>query len=307
MWNVTNRIGRGLFGAVAIGLALVAAVPAMGQDGDKLNIIVFGAHPDDAELKVGGTAAKWAALGHRVKFVSVTNGDIGHFEMAGGPLALRRAGEVEASANVLGIEVEVLDNHDGELLPTLEVRKVLIKLMREWKADLVISHRPNDYHPDHRYTGVLVQDAAFMVTVPFIVPETPRLEKNPVFMYMWDHFQKPNPIDPAVFVPIDDTIETKLEALSLMTSQFAEWAPWHVGRLNEVPADDAGKKEYIKNNWRARYDSLTARYTDELKAIYGREAENIAYIEAFELCEYGHQPTREELARLFPFAKFAKE
>ena len=130
--------------------------------------------PIDAEYKAGGVAAKWAAAGHRVKFVSVTNGDIGHWQIAGGPLAVRRKAEVQRAAKLLGIETEVLDIHDGELLPSLENRRTITRLIRDWKADIVMSHRPNDYHPDHRYTGVLVQDAAFMVTVPFFCPERRR-------------------------------------------------------------------------------------------------------------------------------------
>src|SRR5205809_3096908 len=85
-----------------------------------LRIIAFGAHPDDSELKASGVAALWASQGHKVKFVAMTNGDIGHFKMAGAPLAKRRLAEVKECARILGIETEVLDIHDGELEPTLE-------------------------------------------------------------------------------------------------------------------------------------------------------------------------------------------
>ena len=164
----------------AFSLALLAlGVQTMAQEepqqDEPLRIIVFGAHPDDCELKVGGTAARWAKQGHKVKFVSMTNGDIGHHEMAGGPLAQRRTAEVQKCAEILGIETEVLDIHDGELMPTLENRRTVTRLIREWEADLVLSHRPNDYHPDHRYTGILVQDAAFMVIVPYFCPDVPAL------------------------------------------------------------------------------------------------------------------------------------
>lgn len=157
------------------------------EDG-KLRIICFGAHPDDCELPAGGVAAMWAARGHHVKFVSVTNGDIGHWREAGGPLARRRTAEVERAARILGITTQVLDIHDGELLPTLENRRTLTRLIRQWKADIVMSHRPNDYHPDHRYTGILVQDSAYMVTVPFFCPDTPILRTNPVFLFYPDRF-----------------------------------------------------------------------------------------------------------------------
>src|SRR5689334_4197861 len=187
-----------------------------------LRIIVFGAHPDDAEFKAGGTAAKWAKLGHKVKLVSVTNGDIGHWQTAGGPLALRRAAEAQACAKILGVTSQVLDIHDGELLPTLEHRRTITRLIRGWQADIVISHRPWDYHPDHRYVGVLVQDAAFMVTVPFFCPDTPPLKRNPVFLFSSDAFQKPYAFRPDVIVSLDDVFEQKLTAIHELESQVYE-------------------------------------------------------------------------------------
>jgi len=195
---MNQTISRGGFRTVVAALAAVAVLwGSAGADDGKLRIIVFGAHPDDCEIRAGGVAAMWAAQGHHVKFVSTTNGDIGHWQMAGGPLAQRRKAEVEHAARILGIETEVLDIHDGELMPTLENRRLITRLIREWKADIVITHRPNDYHPDHRYTGILVQDAAYMVTVPFFCPDVPPLSRNPVFLYSSDRFQKPNPFDPA--------------------------------------------------------------------------------------------------------------
>ncbi|HEU5118105.1 MAG TPA: PIG-L family deacetylase [Isosphaeraceae bacterium] len=267
-----------------------------------LRIIVFGAHPDDCELKAGGSAARWAALGHKVKFVSVTNGDIGHHELAGGPLARRRSAEVKKCAKILGIETEVLDNHDGELLPTLENRKTLTRLIREWKADLVLTPRPNDYHPDHRYTGILVQDAAFMVIVPSFCPDTPALRKNPVFMYLEDGFQKPNPFEPSVVVPIDTTIDKKLACVDALESQFYEWNPWLFGYLEEVPKDRNARFEWLKGRYGARFASTADRFRDKLVEELGPEkGKAVKYAEAFELCEYGSQPSDDELKTLFPF------
>jgi len=216
-------------------MALGSRAPAA-EDG-KIRVIVFGAHPDDCELDAGGTAARWAKLGHAVKFVSVTNGDIGHHEMAGATLARRRTAEVQRCAEILGITTEVLDNHDGELMPTLENRQKLIRLIREWKADLVLSPRPYDYHPDHRNTSLLVQDAAYMVTVPFICPDVPYLKKNPVFMYYEDRFQQPYPTVADMVVAIDPVIEKKLDALATMESQFLEGgANGHEGLMPRTPA-----------------------------------------------------------------------
>lgn len=289
-----------LVGVLALGVGLVATDAAAEQE--PLRIIAFGAHPDDCELKVGGVAAKWAALGHKVKFVSVTNGDIGHFEMAGGPLAQRRTAEVEEAAKVLGIETQVLDHHDGELLPTLEIRKELIRIIRDWQADVVITHRPNDYHPDHRYTSILVQDGAYMVTVPFICPDTPPLKKNPVYLYMWDRFEKPYRFKPDVVVAIDEVIETKLEALSRITSQFLEWSPWMSGYLSAVPEDPEEAKAWLIDRFRMYLKGPVPSLRDALATWYGADkAESIEYVEAFEVCEYGRQPSEKELRTLFPF------
>ena len=207
--------------------------------GCAMRIIVFGAHPDDCELEAGGTAARWSRLGYKVKFVSVTNGDIGHHELAGAILARRRTDEVKKCAEILGIETEVLDIHDGELLPTLENRRIITRKIREWQADVVIAHRPNDYHPDHRYTGILVQDAAFMVIVPSFCPDVPALRKNPVFLYTEDDFKKPNPFSPDVVVPIDPVFDHKVACIDALESQFYEWNPWLFGYLDEVPKEKA--------------------------------------------------------------------
>jgi len=267
-----------------------------------LRIIVFGAHPDDCELKVGGVAAKWAVQGHQVKFVSVTNGDIGHYAMAGGPLAQRRTAEVHEAAKVLGVTTEVLDHHDGELEPTLEIRKELIRLVREWKADVVIAPRPNDYHPDHRYTSILVQDGAYMVAVPYICPDTPPLDRNPVYLYMEDGFQKPYPFEADIMVDVGDVADKKFEALSKIPSQFLEWLPWMAKMREMVPKEPDKAKQFMLEMFKARMKRSPEKDNAALVKRYGQEqAAKIEYVEAFEICEYGRQPSEEEIRRLFPF------
>jgi LmbE family N-acetylglucosaminyl deacetylase len=272
------------------------------RDG-KLRIIAFGAHPDDCELKAGGTAAKWAALGHHVKFVSVTNGDIGHWKSAGGPLALRRKGEVEKAAHLLGIETQVLDIHDGELEPTLEHLLTVTRLIRAWHADVVLAHRPNDYHPDHRYTGSLVQDAAFMVTVPFFCPDMPHLEKNPAFFYYSDRFERPNPFRADVIVDIDDVVDRKIAALETLVSQFYEGGA--LGSAALIPTDEAGREARLRTvrlGFLDRSLGVARKYRPKLLEAYGKErGEKVQHAEAFELCEYGNQPGPAELRKLFPF------
>jgi len=268
-----------------------------------LRVICFGAHPDDCEIQAGGIAAMWSARGHKVKFVSVTNGDIGHWRDAGGPLAARRKAEVEAAARILGIETEVLDIHDGELLPTVENRRTLTRLIRQWQADIVMGPRPNDYHPDHRYTGVLVQDAAYMVTVPFFCPDVPYLKNNPVFVYYPDSFQKPNPFQPDVTVAIEPVIEKKLDALGAIVSQFAEGGA--NGSADLLPADPEKQKQrhqQVRDGFARRNQSLADHYRTSLEQWYGKDrAAKVKYAEAFEICEYGRRPDKAELARLFPF------
>jgi LmbE family N-acetylglucosaminyl deacetylase len=272
------------------------------QDG-KLRIIAFGAHPDDCELREGGCAAKWAALGHHVKFVSVTNGDIGHWAMAGGPLARRRAAEVARTSTLLGISHEVLDIHDGELMVTMENRRTICRLIREWKADVVISHRPNDYHPDHRYVGVLVMDAAYMVTVPFFCPDVPYLTKNPVFLFSEDGFQRPNPFTADIAVSIDDVIEKKLAAVEALHSQFFEGgANGHAGLIPDMNDEEkvAARKKAVREQFSKRFAATATRFRASLDGYYSKEAK-VEYAEAFEICEYGRRPGAAEIRSLFPF------
>jgi len=292
-----NRFGsRRLW--LGLGVCLLAAVGAVGQQA-KLRIIAFGAHPDDCDFRFGGTAIKFARAGHAVKFVSVTNGDAGHHEMGGGILARRRHAETQEAARRLGIaEYEVFDNPDGELLPTLEVRKQIIRAIREWRADIVLGPRPNDYHPDHRHTGALVQDSAYMVVVPNLVSDVPALRKNPIFIYYEDGFQKPAPFRPDVVVAIDDVWEAKVNALDAHTSQMYEWLPWVDGRLSEVPKEPAARKKWLA-------ESPERRMSDEIRAAlekrYGPDrARQVRRWEAFELCEYGSRASLDELNRLFP-------
>lgn len=263
-----------------------------------LKIIMIGAHPDDCEIKGGGTAALFIEMGHQVKFVSVTNGDAGHMEMGGGMLAKRRKAETEEVARRLGVAYEVLDNHDGELLATLPVRLDIIRLIREWDADVVISHRPNDYHPDHRYTAILVQDAAYMVGVPNVAPDVEPLRKNPVFLYFQDNFQKPNPFTPDIAVDISSVIDKKIDAMDAHVSQFYEWLPWIGGYADEVPSGSAERKTWLREK---RWGSVSPALVPALEKWYGNpKASQATYVEAFEVCEYGSRPSEADIKRLFP-------
>lgn len=267
-----------------------------------LRLLVIGAHPDDADYSAGGTVALYRAAGHVVKMVSVTNGDAGHQTLRGAELAQRRRAEATASGAVVGATYDVLDNHDGQLLPTLDNRYQIIRLIRSFQPDLVLTHRPNDYHPDHRYTSQLVQDAAYMVTVPAVVPDTPHLARDPVIAYLPDDFQKPYPFQPAVVVDIGAVLDRVAAMLHCHQSQFYEWLPYNAGYLNEVPKDDAARKHWLKERIGARIRHRAARYRDLLVRTYGPErGARSEYIEAFEGCEYGAPLDDAARARLFGF------
>jgi LmbE family N-acetylglucosaminyl deacetylase len=265
---------------------------------EKSRIIVIGAHPDDCDNEAGATAALFASMGHSVKFVAVTNGDAGHQTMKGKELAARRYLETQEVAKRLGITYDVLDNHDGALIPTLEIRLQIIKKIREWNADVVIAPRPNDYHPDHRYTGVLVQDAAYMVEVPNVAPDAPALRKTPVFLYAQDHFQRPNPFRPDIVVDITTTYAKKILAFDAHVSQFYEWMPW-IGRYeSQVPA---GKEERLQWMTKLYNQPMKANIRAAMVKWYGaQKAAKASHAEAFEICEYGAQPNEAEIRRLFP-------
>ncbi len=262
-----------------------------------MNVICIGAHPDDCEIEFGGTAAKLAARGDAVKLLSVTNGEAGHHVHPGQELADRRRAESEESARRLGVEAsEVLANPDGQLVPSIKVRNQIVAQIRAWQADLVISHRPWDYHPDHRYTGQIVQDSAYLVMVPYICPESPALRRNPVFLYLEDSFRLPAPFLPDVAVDIDQVWEQKLDALDAHESQVYEWLPWIAA--TGAPENSHARREWLRATW-SREPSVCVRAA--LARRYGVDrGRHVRHAEAFQLCEYGRQASPDELEEMFP-------
>lgn len=267
-----------------------------------LRILVIGAHPDDCEVTCGGTAALYRQAGHIVKFVSLTNGESGHHKIFGEELIAIRRAEAQAAADVIGIESEVLDFRDGRLEPTLEARGVLIRLIRKFDPDLVLTHRPNDYHPDHRYTSQLVCDAAYMVTVPPVEPEVPALRDNPAIAYVADNFQKPAPFEPTVVVDIEPTIESAVDMLHCHYSQFYGWLAYNHRYEHELPETDDERREFMGTLFRKRIGGLADRFRKQLLAVYGQQrGADIKWVEAFERCEYGRDWDQDLIRKLFPF------
>jgi LmbE family N-acetylglucosaminyl deacetylase len=270
---------------------------------DQIRVLVIGAHPDDPDWYAAGTVRRFVEQGHLVRLVSLTNGNAGHFRQGGAPLAQRRQKEAQCAGRVIGAEYIVLDNDDGKLMPTLENREEVIRQIRDFKADLVLTHRPNDYHPDHRNTGLLVRDAAYMVTVPNIVAHSPHLRKNPVFAYLGDRFTKPNPIEPDVVVPIDDVIEKKIDMFHCHVSQMYEWLPYNERILEQVPEGETARREWLGRMHKPLLARVADKYRERLIELYGQQrGSQIKYAEVFEISEYGTQPSAEMLKHWFPFS-----
>jgi LmbE family N-acetylglucosaminyl deacetylase len=269
---------------------------------DQLHILVVGAHPDDCEYRAGGVATLYRRGGHEVRFVSMTNGESGHQRLKGAELASLRKREAQAVADLLDIQYDVLDHRDGYLQPTLEIRDELIALIRDYRPDLILTHRPNDYHPDHRYTSQLVCDAAYMVTVPAVVPESPALRDNPVIAYLADEFERPYPFTPTVAVDIEPVFDSFIDQLDCHKSQFYDWLAWNHRYEDVLPDDDAGRRNWLAAKMEAQIAPLADKYRETLVEIYGEvRGRQIRYIEAFEPCEYGAPLTRKNRRRLFPF------
>lgn len=269
-----------------------------------LNILAIGAHPDDCDVKFAGTAALFAKMGHNVKFLSIANGDAGHMNEGGGILAKRRNKESKAASEILNVSYEIMDYHDGEIMPTLELRMKIIQQIREWNADIVITHRPGDYHPDHRYVSQVVQDAAFMVEVPNCLPGVPALRKTPLFLFFKDHFKTPRPFRPDIVIDITEVLDKKINSLSCYESQFYEWLPWVSRYEVNLPAEPEARKEWLKE-WVLKHPRWSPAVTPELKQSlrkwYGKKNyQKIKYAEAFEICEFGLQPYDNDIRKFFP-------
>ncbi len=266
-----------------------------------LRLLIIGAHPDDCEFKAGGLAAKCRERGDIVKFVSATNGEAGHHKSGGGPLARRRYEETRQVSAVSGIEYDVLDIPDGRLEADLATRDRFIRLIREFEPDLLFTHRPNDYHPDHRRTGILVQDASYLIRVPNICPLTPHLTRTPIILYLQDPFQKPVSFQPDVVVAIDDVIPAKARMLHCHTSQMYEWLAYDGGYGDQVPKEEAARLEWLQARTEQRDGAVADRFRDALIQRYGTaEGSAIHCAEAFEVSEYGRYLSIDEIDLYFP-------
>ena len=284
-----------------------------------MKILSIGAHQDDTEFRVGGMAYRWAKAGHEVRFLSMCNGSGGHHIMTPEETTARRAKESAAVAKYLGITYDVWDIDDCTLMPDLPTRERLIRYIRKFNPDLIISHRTNDYHADHRAAAQLVQDASYILTVPHTCPDVPAMRDMPVVLYNVDSFNNP-PFQADLVFDMNDIIDVKLHICHLNESQVYEWLPYNANtemskgtdRQNIVPTDEKERLEWLKGmnitaettdaeimaaqqGYAVKFAKIAARFRQELIARYGKErGEKIRYAEAFQICEYG-KPIYEKL------------
>ena len=284
-----------------------------------MKILAIGAHQDDNEFRVGAMAHKWIKAGHEVYFLSMCDGSGGHHIMTPKETSARRAKESQAVAEYLGVNYDVWDVEDCHLMADLETRMRLVRYIRRIAPDLVICHRANDYHADHRASAQLVQDASYLLTVPHTCPDVPAMRKMPVIMYNEDRFKNPEFFADFVF-DIDDAVDIKLHCAHLNTSQVYEWLPYTHGDEDKVPKDDAARFEWLKGmkitsdttdeeikafngtGYAVRFAKTAARFRDRLIERYGKErGSKVRYAEAFELCEYGGKPDKNIIKELLSF------
>ncbi len=282
-----------------------------------MKILAIGAHQDDNEFRLGGFASKCIKNGHEVRFLSMANGCGGHHIMSPKETSARRWGESQRVAKYLGLQYDVWDIDDCTLMPDLATRERLIRYIREFCPDVIITHRTNDYHADHRAAAQLVQDASYILTVPHTCPDVPAMRFMPVILFNEDRFQ--NPVFKGDFVfDMDDEIETKLTIAHFNESQVYEWLPYTHGEEELVPQSEEERFEWLKGmnitqdttdeeimaytgfGYAVRFAKVAARFRKELIERYGEEkGSKIRYAEAFQISEYGRQPGKKEIEELF--------
>jgi LmbE family N-acetylglucosaminyl deacetylase len=265
-------------------------------------VIIIKAHPDEAEEYAGGTAALLAEAGHEVRFLSLTNGDVGHWKMTKEDLAKRRAGEADEAAKRLGVSYEILHHHDGELESNVALRKEVVRAIREWQADLVISFKPmvGGGHPDNMAAARAVQEGAGLASAPLFLPEVPALQSRPLFLYMRDYYSKSFPHEPDIVIPIDRSIDKKLASFDAHASQFYEFAPYQRGILEEVPSDKNGRIAFLHKYW-GEFSAISEEMRVWLIDWFGQDtAIAFRFAEEFELAPFSREPSAEELLILFP-------
>lgn len=278
-----------------------------------MKVLMIGAHQDDNEFRCGGLASRLVKKGHEVTFLSMCNGCGGHHIMTPEETTAKRAKESAKVAELIGVTYDVWsDMDDCTLVADLETRRRLIRYIREFSPDLVVAHRPNDYHADHRASGQLVMDASYMLVVPHECPDSPAMREMPVIMYNEDNFRDPD-FRGDIVVDIDDELETKMQIAHINDSQVYEWLPYTANET--VPEGEEERYEWLKGmdttkkytdkeimalkrGYAVRYAKTAARFRKELIKTYGKKrGKQIRFAEAYQVCEYG-SPMTEEIRKI---------
>ena len=187
-----------------------------------MNVLAIGCHPDDIEVACAGTLAKYARQGHHVITCHVANGNLGHQVIDPDTLRVMRREEAKRAGALAGIEVLTCDVGDLLVYPDREQRDKVVEVIRYAKPDVIITHSPDDYIPDHTAVSKLVFDASFAASVPhYLNGEAAAL--TPV--YYMDTLAGVNFL-PTEYVDITDTVELKLEMLECHESQM-KWMRDH--------------------------------------------------------------------------------
>ena len=281
-----------------------------------MRILMIGAHQDDNEFRCGALAKKYVDMGYEVTFLSMCNGCGGHHILSPEETTAVRAKESAKVAQLLGITYDVWDIDDCSIVADLETRRKLIRYIRKISPDLIIAHRTNDYHADHRAAGQLVMDASYLLIVPHECPDVPAMKNAPVIMYFEDRFKNPE-FEADVVIDIDNEIDIKLQIADINVSQVYEWLPYTDGET--VPEDPKERFEWLKGmeitsettdeevnaanrGYSVRYAKTAARFRDKLIERYGFErGSKVRYAEAYQVCDYGSPLTPELEKKLFPF------
>jgi len=268
-----------------------------------LKLLILGAHPDDAEYHAGGLASIYREAGHTVKMVSLTNGQAGHYERPPNELARARREEAAAAGRVIGAEYVTWDIPDGELTADLATRHRVIREIRSFGPDLLLTHRPYDYHPDHRAVGQLVQDASYLVTVPNVLSDTPVLYRDPVIAYLPDLFTRPYPMVADIVLDVTDRVDTIVAMLACQRSQVFEWLPYEEGILEEVPEDEQLKTVWLREWYRKHMRPRVERFREDLIVAYGPDrGSRIEFCEVYEISQYAAAADLARREQLFPGA-----
>jgi LmbE family N-acetylglucosaminyl deacetylase len=189
-----------------------------------MNVLAIGAHPDDLEILCGGTLARCARRGDRVTMLIMTDGSAGHAEIPPEDLAAIRQEEACAAAAVIGAELVWLGLRDEFVFNDEPTRLLLLNAIRGAPPNLILTHHPGDYHPDHRATSRAVFDASFIMGLPNVRTENPA-HPGVATLYYFDTLAGQGFL-PTEYVDVSETWETKVRMLEQHRSQV-EWLRHH--------------------------------------------------------------------------------